>query len=67
MCTVFEEIASEGRAEGRAEAITEGIQALIETCQELNISKEITFEKLIDKFSLNTPTAEAYIEKYWKE
>lgn len=61
VCTVFEEIAAEGRAEG----LLQGIQAMIELCQEMGISQKFTLEKLITKFSLDEPTAEEYIKKYW--
>ena len=62
VCTVFEAIEAEGVEKGRVE----GIQALIESCQELDISQKTTYEKLSDKFSLDEETAKMYMEKFWK-
>ena len=43
-----------------------GIQAVIETCMELNVSKENTLEKLVIKFDLTKDKAQDYMEKYWR-
>lgn len=51
----------------RTEAAKEnGIQALIETCQELGASKEDTMQKLQDKFALNASEASEKMNLYWK-
>ena len=52
-----------GRAEGRNEARREGILALISSLTELNISKEQIREQLMQKFSLTTKEAEAYLNE----
>lgn len=44
-----------------------GIQTLIESYQELNVSKEDTLKRIIQKFSLEQPEAEKYIAMYWNE
>lgn len=62
-----EEGLAEGLAEGRAKGRIEGIGALIETCQELGISREVTSEKIIEKFFLDEEKAQGYIRDYWKE
>lgn len=58
---------AEGQALGKAEGQDVGARALIEICQEFGISKEATFEKVIEKFSIDREQGEKYIEKYWKE
>ena len=47
--------------EGRAE----GIQALVETCKELGLSKKDAKKKLEQKNSLSPEKVEEYMEKYW--
>lgn len=44
-----------------------GLRNLVETCQELNHSKETTILKLMEKYQLERKDAEAKIEAYWKE
>lgn len=43
-----------------------GIQALVEVCQEMGISKEDTAAKVVQKFSAVKDKAWDYVEKYWK-
>lgn len=62
MCTLFDEIQKEGRAEG----IVEGIQALIESLQEMEIPYTKTQNQLMMKFSLSKDTAQEYMDKFWK-
>ena len=52
----------------RADSAEErGIQVLIEGCQELSASKEVTLQKVIEKLGLNEQEALAKIALYWKE
>lgn len=44
----------------------EGIQALIESFGELQISQADTIAKIKEKFSLSDEEAKGYIRKYWK-
>lgn len=62
MCTLFDEIEKEGKAEG----IVEGIQALIESLQEMEIPYAKTQNQLMVKFSLSEDTAQEYMDKFWK-
>lgn len=41
------------------------IQIIIETCMSLDASKEVTLQKLIEKYSLSEEQAANAIEKYW--
>ncbi|WP_075717545.1 Rpn family recombination-promoting nuclease/putative transposase [Roseburia sp. 499] len=44
----------------------QGIQALVESFCELQISQEDTLQKIKEKFSLGEEEAEDYVKKYWK-
>lgn len=59
-------IYDDGIAKGISEGITQGIQAFVESCKELEISKESTLEKLTQKFNTSPELALEYLEKYWK-
>ena len=62
MCTLFDEIAKEGEIKG----IEQGIQALIESFQELDIPFLKSQKQLMTKFSLSEDSAKKYMDKYWK-
>lgn len=47
--------------------IQTGLCGMIETCQELGISKEDTLLKILEKFQLERDSALGYIEQYWQE
>ena len=66
MCTLFDEIEKEGVIKGKAEGIIEGIQALIESLQEMEIPYSKTQNQLMVKFSLSEDTAQEYMDKFWK-
>ena len=51
---------------GRKREREKGIQTVIETCQELKVSKENTLEKIAIKFDLTKDKAQEYMEKYWR-
>lgn len=52
--------------DGIERGLEKGIQSLIETCKEFNLSKQETMSRIIDKFSLPEEKAQSSIEKYWK-
>lgn len=62
MCTVVDRFMEEGRIMGREEGRIEG---MVETCQELGLSKEATIERIWNKFSLTEEEATEYVEKSW--
>ena len=58
MCTLFDEIEKEG--------MIKGIQAFIESLQEMEIPYNKTQNQLMVKFSLSEDTAQEYMDKFWK-
>lgn len=62
MCNLSEYVEERGIEKG----ILQGIQALTETCKELNLTKGDTVTRLQNKFSLSREDAEKSVEKYWK-
>lgn len=54
------------RREAREEGREEGIRALIETLQELGVSRDTVKTKAAEKFSAEPEMIERYMEKYWK-
>ena len=60
------EIDEMNREEGRMEGREETLFAFVTTLQELQISRSDTLQKLKEKFSLTTDTAENYLSMYWK-
>ncbi len=42
-----------------------GIKSMIEACQELNVAKAITYEKVSQKYNLPPDKATEYMKKYW--
>ncbi len=61
MCKAIEEMIQDGRMEG----IEQGIQALVETCKELGLSKEDTLNRVQSKFELEKETLVSYVERFW--
>ena len=57
---------AEGLTQGLAEGLTQGIRALVVTCRDLGIKKEIISEKLMQEFELSKEEADKHIEQYWK-
>ncbi len=55
-----------GIERGFAKGVEAGIKALIETCEELQMSKKDAESRVMKKFELEEEQAAAYIEKYWK-
>ena len=62
MCTLFDEVEKEGVLKGEIK----GIQALIESLQEMDIPYTKTQNQLMVKFSLSEDTAQEYMDKFWK-
>lgn len=60
MCGALEELYNDGVNDG----IEQGMNAFVEACKELEISKETICQKLQDKFSLSEERAKEYMEKY---
>ncbi len=56
----------EGREEGIEQGIEQGIKALIETCQDLGVTKDATAERIVEKFSMSALCADKYMKKYWR-
>jgi len=50
---------------GLEHGIEQGIENFISLCKDVNLSKEDTRAKLLQKFSLSDEKIEAYIAKYW--
>ncbi len=57
----------DARAEGITEGRSEVIRALIETCMELNVSREDTKERIKAKLQIDETAALDYLNLYWKE
>ena len=62
MCNLAEGIEEKAEARGEARG---GIKSLIETCEELNVSREDVALKLIKKFALSEEEAEEQLLLYW--
>lgn len=62
----YNNIISSGWVRGCEKGRQKGIQASIEICQELNLSKEDSISKIIQKFSISEEDAKKYMKKYWK-
>ncbi|MCM1049192.1 MAG: hypothetical protein NC433_12300 [Clostridiales bacterium] len=72
MCKAFEDMRlegyEEGMATGRSEGMIagrlEGIRILIQTCQELGLSKDTIIQKCAEKFGIELESAGRYAEEY---
>lgn len=56
----------QGLREGIKQGIEQGIIALVNTCNILKTTKDITAERLKTEFLLSDEQAQEAIEKYWK-
>ena len=56
----------QGIQQGLEQGLEQGIINLIETLNELGISKENTMAKLKEKFDIDDELIVEYINKYWK-
>lgn len=56
----------EGLNDGMEQGLEKGIHILIESYQELGISKEAAYTKLQQKYHLSEKQANEYMNQYWK-
>lgn len=63
MCEAIKAMIEDGKMEGQ---IIGRIEATIEMCQEFQVSKESTLERIKKEFSLGEEEAKKYMEEYWK-
>lgn len=54
------------KREGFEEGIEQGIRIIVETLQEIGVSKEVVVNKLMEEFELSEAEVEIKVEKYWK-
>ena len=55
-----------GIEQGIEKGIAQGIAALIELCQDMELSRAETKARIVRKFSLSEEKAESYMQQYWK-
>ena len=55
-----------GIKQGIEQGIEQGIAALIELCQDMELSRAETKARIVRKFSLSEEKAESYMQQYWK-
>lgn len=63
----LEEGLKKGLEEGREEGLKEGLKAMIELCQELNLSKEDAAARIAQKYRMEKTEIQKYMEMYWTE
>lgn len=56
----------EGKEKGMEQGIQQGIRALIEICQDLEMGKDDTMEKIKEKFSISEDYAIELMNEYWR-
>lgn len=61
MCKALEMIENEARMQG----VKQAIRALVETCAELGVSKEMTVERVVAKTTLSRKDATKCVNQYW--
>lgn len=66
MCTVFDYVREEALAQGQEQGLEQGIQAIVESCQELGASRNRAVAQLMKKFDLEEQSAQEKVNKYWK-
>ena len=57
----------QGISQGIRQGISQTISALIETCKELNATKEDTVARIVKKFAMSKEDALALIEEHWNK
>ena len=67
MCTVFDYVREEALAQGQEQGLEQGIQAIVESCQELGASRNRAVAQLMKKFDLEEQSAQEKVNKYWKD
>lgn len=67
MNSILTEFDEQAYAEGlREDGLRQGIQTVIETCMEFNLTRQETLDRIITKMRLPQEEAEKYIKEYWK-
>lgn len=61
------ELPSDKLREEREKGLIQGIEALVETCRELGVSRDNTERKLRTKFNLSGKQTEEYMQRFWQE
>lgn len=62
-----EEGYEEGHESGYKNGLATGIKALIQTCQDLSLSKQEVEKTIHDRFALSDQETHDFIQKYWRE
>ena len=65
MCQAIRELMEDARNEGLEQGIEQGISVLIESLQNVGISKEDISGKIREKFKLTEEKVILFMEKYW--
>lgn len=67
MNSILTEFDEQAYAEGlREDGLRQGIQTVIETCMEFNLTRQETLDRITTKMRLPQEEAEKYIKEYWK-
>lgn len=56
----------EGFEYGKAQEIERGVRIVIETCQEVGLSREKSENKVCTKFQLTEEKTKNYMDQFWK-
>lgn len=56
----------EGYEDGHKDGLATGIKALIQTCQDLSLSKQEVEKTIHDRFALSDQETHDFMQKYWK-
>ena len=54
-----------GIEEGERRGREQGIQAVVEVCKSLDVGKDETMKKVMEKFSLTEDETKKFVELYW--
>lgn len=65
VCEIAEALEKIGYEQGAHLEREKGIQSTIEVCRELNVERDAVFEKLSEKYHLESWAAAEYMDKYW--
>lgn len=65
VCEIAEALEKIGYEQGAHLEREKGIQSTIEVCRELNVERDAVFEKLSEKYHLESRAAAEYMDKYW--
>lgn len=67
MCEALMELFADELRESKEQGMEKGVKGLIEICCEIHFPKQITAEKLMEKYDFTPEIAEQYMNKYWNE